>query len=144
MPRTLLLIAAVVWSLAGAVGLVVAAAGTEALFALLPLLAIDRQALGGAITAVSLAALGVGIVHAAILVGIRAGRRWATSAGTLLASILVAAFVATAAAALASAVRTPELTAPLIGGAVLALLFAAAYLAAAVGLVRELGSGSAS
>jgi hypothetical protein len=140
--RRVLLVGAVGWLLAAITGIAVAVAGVDALRALLPPLAIDADALGGAITAVAVALLAVGGAHVAVLLG--DGRRWAMSAGALLSSVLSIASLALAAAAVASAARVSVLAWPLLGGGVVAGLVAIGYGVAAVRLARQLGSGSAS
>ncbi len=140
--RRVLLVGAVAWLLAAITGIGVAVGAAEALRALLPPLAIDADALGGAISAVAGAFLAVGGAHVAVLIG--DGRRWAISAGALLSSVLSIASLALAAAALASAARISALAWPLLGGGLLAGLVAVAYGVAAVRLARQLGSGSAS
>ncbi|HEX7196424.1 MAG TPA: hypothetical protein VF364_06275 [Candidatus Limnocylindria bacterium] len=141
MARTVLLVGAVGWLLTALAGIGVAAIGIDDLRAALPPLAIDADALGGAIIAVAIALLAIGGAHVAVLLGGR--RRWAISAGALLASVLSILSLALAAAGFASAAREPALAWPLLGAAVLASLMAAGYGMAAVRLARQLGSGSA-
>lgn len=144
MARTILLVATILWAVAGVAGLVVAAAGSRALLALLPPLEIDADALGGAITAVSVAVLAMAAIHGLVLAGVRRGHRLALTAGTLLSSLLLVALLASAATAVTSLVRTPDLVGPLGAAAGVALLAAAAYAVVTVALVRELGSRRAS
>jgi len=141
--RRVLVVGAAVWILLGAVGMLLAAVGTDNLLSWLPPLAIDADALGGALTAVGLALVATGVAHVVVLLGLRRGRRWAGSAGALLASVLAIVSLALAATAFSSAVREPAYALPLIGAGSLATLAAAGYGIAAVRLVRELGSGSA-
>ena len=141
MARRVLLVGAVGWLLVAITGIGVAVVGVDALRALLPPLAIDADALGGAITAVAVALLAVGGAHVAVLLG--DGRRWAVSAGALLASVLSIASLALAAAAVASAARESALAWPLLGAGVFASLVAVGYAVAAVRLARQLGSESA-
>ena len=75
--------------------------------------------------------------------GLGRRRRWALSAGALLASVLAVAFVALAAAATASALRESALGLQLAAAAVLAALAALVYGLTAAQLVAELRSGSA-
>jgi hypothetical protein len=142
--RTILIVGAVVWMLVGVVGVALAATGTETLLALLPPLEIDADALGGALTAVAMTLALVGVAHLVVALGLGRRRRWAMSAGALLASILAIVSIALAAAAFSSAIREASYAAPLAGGGVVALLAAAGYGTAAVRLARELGSGSVS
>lgn len=141
MSRAVLAIGAVVWALtaAGAIGLTIV--GVDRLLALLPPLAIDADAVGGAATAVGVAlAIGAG-VHLAILVGLRAGARLAWTAAVLVCGLAVAGFVALAAAAFASAAAEPTIAAALVAAGLLALAVAAAYGVAALGLIGEIRAG---
>ena len=142
MARTILLLGAAGWLLAGAAGLVLALTGTEALLSVLPPLAIDADALGGALTAIGLTITVMGAAHLVVAFGVRAGRRWAMSAGVLLTSTLAVASVGLAAAAISSALRQAAMAAPLLVGGAVGFLAAAAYGIAAVRLARRLGSGS--
>jgi len=142
--RTVLLVGAAACLLSGVAGIGLAIAGSESLLSLLPPLAIDADALGGAVTAVALALVAVGVVHLGVLVGLGQGQRWAMSAGALLSSVLAVVSLALAAAAVSSALRAADYALPLIGAASLAFVATAAYAFVAVRLARELGSGSAS
>ena len=144
MARTILIVGAVAWLLAGAASFVLAETGTGWLLSLLPPLAIDADAVGGALTALALTMVVTGTAHLFVVAGLRERRRWATSAGALLASVLAVACVALAAAAISSAVREPAYALPLLGAALVAGSAATGYVLAAVGLARELGSGSVS
>lgn len=142
MAHSLLLAAAAAWIAAGAAGVGVGTVGATTLQRILPPLAIDLDALRGAVTAVSLGVLTIGAAHAAVVVGLRGGGRRARSAALLLSGFLLALLLALAAASATTAVTTPAS----------ALLFGAAALGAAVGaigygvivalLVREVRSGS--
>ena len=143
MARKVLFIGAVVWLLAGAGAFVLAAVGTEQLLSLLPPLAIDADAVGGALTALALTLVVTGTAHLFVVAGLRDGRRWAGSAGVLLASVLAVVSVALAATAISSALLEPTYAWPLLAAAVLAASAATGYVIAAVLLARELGSGSA-
>jgi hypothetical protein len=140
--RRVLLVGAVGWLLVAIAGIGVAVAGVEALRSLLPPLAIDADALGGAITAVAVALLAVGSAHVAVLLGDE--RRWAVSAGALLSAVVSIASLALAAAALASAARESALAWPLLGAGLFAGLVAIGYGVAAVRFARQLGTRSAS
>lgn len=142
MARRTLLVGAVAWlALAGA-GLVAAIAGRTALLEALPPLAIDADALGGVLAVMSAGAIAVGLAHAAVLAGLARDRRWARSAGVLLASVMAVTFLALAATAAASALR--ETTALILSAAaVSAALVALAYGWTAVRLVAELRAASA-
>lgn len=144
MARAILVAGALVWGLAALSALVVALAGAETLMRILPPLAIDTDALRGAILAVT---VGLGLVaaaHMAVVLGLRGRARRARSAGILLVSVLSTSCTALAVAGITSALVTPA-SAPLLLGAGLALgLAAVGYALATVALVREQRSGSAS
>ena len=144
MARTFLVIGAVAFLLAGAFTFALAAVGVERLLTVLPPLAIDADAVGGALTALALTFVATGTVHLFVVAGLREGRRWAASAGALLAGVLAAAFVGLAAAAVdqRAALAGLRLAAP--RGAAAATCAAIGYALVAVRLARELGSGSAS
>lgn len=143
MARTILLIGAIGWLVVAIAGLGVALAGRDTLMAALPPLAIDADALGGALTVIAVVALGIGAAHAGAVVGLGRGSRWARSAGVLLASVMSVVFLAIAATAAASAVRESPL-ALLLGGACVATTLAAiGYALTAARLVADLRSGSA-
>ena len=144
MARLVLVIGAVAFLLAGAGTFALAAVGVEQLLSMLPPLAIDADAVGGALTALALAFVATGTAHLFIVAGLREGRRWAASAGALLAGVLAAAFVGLAAAAISSALRSPGYALPLVAGGAVATCVAIGYALVAVRLARELGSGSAS
>jgi hypothetical protein len=140
--RTVLAVGAVAWLIVGVAGIAIAVAGREWMIGILPPLAIDADALGGALAAMASALGLVGIAHLGVVVGL--SRRWrsALSAGVLLASVLSAACLALAAAAISSAVREPTYVLGLVGAAAAAVVAAVAYGLAAVHLVRELRAGS--
>jgi hypothetical protein len=142
--RRTLLIGAVAWLVLALAGLVVAVAGRSALMQALPPLTIDADAVGGAVAVIAAASLAIGVAHAGVVAGLAADRRWAQTAGVLLASVLAVTFLALAAAAVTSALREPAAAKPILaGGAVGAALAAVAYGFTAARLVRELGSRSA-
>jgi hypothetical protein len=142
MARTILLIAAIGWLVAAVAGLSVALAGRDALLAALPPLAIDADALGGALTVVAVACLGIGAAHVGVVVGLGRDRRWARSAGVLLASVLAVCFLALAATAAASALRESSLALALGAACVAAASAAIGYAVTVVRLVADLRSGS--
>ena len=144
MARTVLLIGAIAWLLAGAGALALAALGTQQLLSVLPPLAIDAAALGGALTALAMTLVATGTAHLFVVAGLREGRRRAASAGALLASVMAAVSVGLAAAAISSALREPAYALSLVGAAVVAASAAIAYTLAAVRLALELRSGSVS
>lgn len=143
MARTVLRVGAVAWTLLAIGAFGVALTGRDALLAGLPPLAIDADALGGALTVMAVACLAIGAAHAGIVLGLGRGLRWAQSAGLLLASVLAMAFLALAAAAVASALRESSV-APMLGAAAaLAAATAIGYGLTAARLIADLRSGSA-
>lgn len=143
MTSRLLVAGGVAWVALAGIGLAVAIGWRATLLAALPPLAIDAEAVGGALTAIVIGALGIGAGHGAIAAGLARRRRWALSAGVLLASVLGAGFLALAAAAAASALRESALALALGAAAVAAALAAGCYGLIATRLVAELRSGSA-
>jgi hypothetical protein len=141
--RRTLLIGAVAWLVLALTGLATAVLGSAALMDALPPLAIDADALGGALAVIAAGSLAIAVAHAGVVAGLAADRRWARSVGVLLSSVLAVAFLALAATALTSALREPTSAPMMAGGAVAAALAASAYGLTAARLVRELGSGSA-
>ena len=143
MARAPFLVGTAAWLLLGVAGIVVAMVGRDALTRVLPDLAIDADALGGAIAGIAAGAVAIGLAHLAVAVGFRAGRRFAVGVGILLASLLAAGFAALAAAALASAQREAALAPALIAGALAAAVIGLAYGWVAWQLVGERRAGSA-
>ena len=143
MARTILLIGAIGWLVVAIAGLGVALVGRDALLAALPPLAIDADALGGALTGIAVAGLGVAAAHVAVVAGLGRGNRWARSAGVLLASVMSVAFLALSATAAASALRESLLALGLGGASIAAALAAIGYALAAARLVADLRAGSA-
>ena len=127
MARSLLLAATMVWLMAGAAGIGIGLLGTTGLQTLLPPLAIDLAALGGAVVAVAVGVLAVGIAHAAVVVGMRAGRSLARSAALLMAATLSALLLALAAAAATSAATVPDRAPSFLLAGLAALVGAGAY-----------------
>ncbi len=111
---------------------------------LLPPLAIDVEALGGALTVIALALIALGAAHIGVVVGLHQERRWARSAGVLLAALIAAAFFGLAAAAISSAAREASYAAPLVGSALVAAGGTVLYALVAARLAGEIGSGSGS
>lgn len=143
MVRAILVMGAVIWLLAGGVGIVLARLGVDRLLAVLPPLSIDADAVGGALTAIAVALGLIGLAHVAVLIGLRRRGPFARTAGVLLSAVLSVACLALAAAAVASAVRDASSAAALLAGAGGAGVAAMVYAIAAVGLARELRSESA-
>jgi hypothetical protein len=141
--RAILVVAAIAWLAAGIVALGIALYGADALERALPPLAIDTDALRGAITAVAVALVGVAAVHGVILAGLRGSRRWAWTAGILGGAVMAMLFVAFAVAAVTSAIAEPANAASLALGAVGAVVAAIGYGAVVIRLLAEVRSGVA-
>lgn len=141
MARAILLTGAIAWSLAGLAALVVAVIGAERLVSLLPPLAIDTDAVRGAVTAVAVAFGAAAVAHLAVLAGLRRERPRAWSAAILLASLFGATFTALAAAAFASAAAEASAAPVLVLAGVAAAVAAGAYALATHRLVHELRAG---
>lgn len=143
MARTLLLAGTVVWLIAGAVGIGIGLLGSASLQRLLPTLSIDLAALGGAVVAVGFGVLAVGVAHAVVLVGMRAGSESARSAALLLAATLSALLLALAAASATSAVTVPDRAPSFLAACAAALVGMAAYGLVTALLVAEVRAGRA-
>jgi hypothetical protein len=143
MARTVLLAATVAWLVAGAIGIAIGLLGASGLQRILPPLAIDLAALGGAVVAVATGVLVVGIAHAIVVVGMRDGRRAARSAALLLAATMSVLLLALAAASATSAITVPERAPALLAACLAALVGAAAYGFVAVLLIAEVRAGRA-
>ena len=143
MARRILVAGAVAWLVVAALGVAAATGWRDELLAALPVLAIDADAVGGAITVISIGALAIGTAHAAVAAGLGRRRRWAMNGGILLASVLGAAFLTLAAAAATSALRESVIGLHLAAGAVAAAFAALGYGVTAARLIGELRSGSA-
>lgn len=142
MARAILATGAIGWSVAFLVAVLVAIIGVERLLQLLPPLAIDTEAVRGAVTAVASGLALAALLHLAVVVGLRRGHRRAWSAGILLSGFLCATFVAAAAAAFTSAVAEPSVAPMLAATGAGASIAALAYGLATVRLVGELRSGA--
>ena len=141
MARSLLLVAGGAWITAGAAGIGLGLVGATTLQRMLPPLAIDLDALRGAVTAVSVGVLTIGALHASVVVGLRRLGRRALSAALLLSGFLSALFLALAAAGATTAVATPA-SAPAFGAAALgALVGSIGYGVIVTLLLHELRSG---
>ena len=140
MARAVLAVAFVAWLLAGLAGIGLAAFEAEAIERMLPPLAIDTDALRGAITAVAAGLIALAALHAAVLAGLRASRRWAWTAGVLMGAGLGMLFVAFAVAGATSAVADPANATWLLLASGAAAIGAIGYGAVAVRLVGELRS----
>lgn len=143
MARAVLAAGSGLWLVAGVSGLAVATVGAEAVQAVLPPLSIDTDALRGAVVAISIGVTAVAACHLAVLAGIRRRRRWAWTAGVLLAGLIAMTLFALAAAAAASAVATPAAAPGLLAGMVAAAVAGACYGLAAARLVADRRSETA-
>jgi hypothetical protein len=141
--RAILIAATVAWGVAAALMLGLALLGAERLQGLLPPLSIDTDALRGAVVAMGVAMALAAVAHGVVVVGLRADRRWAWSAGILLAAVLAATFVTLAAASFTSAMATPTSASLLVPAGLGASIGATAYGVVAARLVGELRAGSA-
>jgi hypothetical protein len=137
MARSVLLAATIVWVIAGAVGIGIGLLGSTSLQRLLPPLAIDLAALGGAVVAVGFAVLAVGLVHALVLIGLRARHPAGRSAALLLSATLSALLLALAAASATSAVTVPDRAPVFVTACAAALVGVVAYGLVTVLLVAE-------
>lgn len=147
MARAILIGAAIAWVGAGMIAVLVALLGAGALMASLPPLAIDLDALRGALVAIGGGMVGMAALHAAIVIGLSRSSRTRHRAATgamLLGGLLVALFIGLAAAAWASAAARPELLVLLAAAGAVAALAAAGYGLVVVRLVadRRAGDGS--
>ena len=88
MARAIIGAGAVVWSLLCIAAAIVAIVGVERLVELLPPLQVDAEAVRGAVIAGAVGFAVASGAHVAVLVGLRAHRRRAWSAGILLAAVL--------------------------------------------------------
>jgi hypothetical protein len=138
--RRILFVGTIAWLGVAGAALLAAVAGRDALLGALPPLAIDADALGGALTAVAVASAGIGALHA-WLVGALAGRdRRPLTVGTLLACVLTAVFVALAAASAASAIRETAIGPWLWLGCAASAAVAIGYAWSAADLIGQLRS----
>lgn len=140
MARVVLAIGAATWVLGALAAAGIGLIGTDSLAALLPPLAIDGAALGGALLAVAAALALAGLTHLAILLGLHRGHRRALSAAILLCGCSSAVFVALAAAAFASAAAEPSMAILLLAAGAAAALAAVAYLLSTARFIGELAA----
>jgi hypothetical protein len=138
--RAILLVAGILWLIAGAAGIGVAIAGIDGLLALLPPLAIGADAVSRSVAALAIGSALVGFVHLVVAAGVRRDRDWAVSAGILLAAGASVAFAALAAAALTSGAAGTMSGGAAIGGAIGAAMAAGVYGAAGASMVHRLRS----
>ena len=141
MARGFLLAAGALWLVLGLAGVAVSLGGIAAIEAVLPPLAIGRDALARTVAALGIGALLVGMAHVVIVRGLARGRSWGPSAGILLAGVSVAGFVALAAAAATAGAAGTMAVAPSVLGTAGALLAALVYGAAGAALAHRLSAG---
>jgi hypothetical protein len=145
--RAILLAATAVWSIAAAAAVGIAVIGIDRLLAILPPLAIDADAVRGAVVALGVGAGVAASAHGVLVVALGGNdpvrRRIAATVAMLLGGVLSATFVGLAAAAMASAVARPEVGGVLWPGAAAALVAAAAYATVIISLVGERRSRTA-
>jgi hypothetical protein len=135
--RIVLRLGAGLWTVAGLAGLAVGVFGADAVARLLPPLAIDTDALGGAIAAVAAALLLVAVVHVLALAA------WAATLAVLLTAGLAMLFAVLAVAAFTSAAVETANALALIGAGVASVLVGASYGLACARLIVARRSGSA-
>jgi hypothetical protein len=140
--RRTLLTGAVAWLALACTALFVAVAGRTALLEALPPLAIDADALGGVLAVMAAGAILLAMAHAAVVAGLARDRRWARSAGVLLASVLAVTFLALAATGATSALRESAAATILSVGAAAAVVVAAVYGLTVARLLAELKAAS--
>lgn len=144
MARAILLAGAIIWSLGSIAAAAIALIGVDALLRLLPPLAIDADAVRGAVTAVAVGLGAAAVLHVGVVAGLRRGGHRARSLAILLAGVFTALCVALAAAAFVSAAAEPSSVLALVLAGIVASLTAGAYAAASWSLVDELRSESRS
>jgi len=142
MARSLLLVAAAVWIAVGAAGVGVGLVGAATLQRILPPLAIDLDALRGAVTAVSIGVLAIGAAHAAVVAGLRGGGRRALSVALLLSGFLSVLLLALSAAGATTAVAAPASALAFGAAACGALVGSIGYGLIVALLLQEVRSGS--
>lgn len=144
MARAILLAGAVVWSVGSVAAVGIALMGVETLLSLLPPLAIDTDAVRGAVTAVAVGLALAAALHVGVVAGLRRGGDRFRSLAILLAGSFTALWVALAAAAFVSAAAEPGSALALMLAGIGASLTAAAYAVAGWRLVDEQRSESRS
>jgi heme/copper-type cytochrome/quinol oxidase subunit 3 len=140
--RAVLLVGAVAWAIGALGATLLAAIGVETLEGMLSPLAIDTEALRGAIVAGAVGLAVGSLTHGAILVGLRRRRPRAWTAGILLAALLSTTFIALSTAAFTSAIATPASALALAGAGAAAAVAALGYAVVTIGLVAEKRSGT--
>lgn len=140
MARAILAVAGVAWLLSGVAAFGVAAWAVEDLSRMLPPLAIDSAALGGATAAIAAASATLGLIHLGIVAALRGERSPALSAAILLAASVGGGVAVAAVACVTAAVSQPAQAGLLGLGAVATLAVATAYAIAASRLVSELAA----
>lgn len=144
MGRAVLAVGAVMWGIAAVAAALVTVFGVDRLLALLPPLAVDADAVGGAALAVSLALAIAAGTHLAILVALGRGVRLAWTAGLLLCGLGVAVTIGLTGTAFASAAAEPSMAVPLVAAGVASLVAAVGYAAAIAWFIGEIRAGAPS
>jgi len=140
--RAVLATGAAVWGLAAAAAALIAAIGLDRLLALLPPLAIDTDAVRGAIITVGVVLALVSAAHLVALVALDRRLRLAWTAGLLLCALGVAITIGLMGSAFASAVAEPTMALPLAAAGIVALAASFAYAGAVAWFVGEIRAGA--
>jgi hypothetical protein len=142
--RAVLAAGAAIWGIAAVAAALVAIFGVDRLLALLPPLAIDADAVGGAALAVSLALALAAAAHLAILLALQRGLRLAWTAGLLLCGLGVAVTIGLMGSAFASAAAEPSMALPLVAAGAAALVASFGYAAATAWFIGQIRAGAPS
>lgn len=144
MGPAVLAVGAVIWGLAALAAGLVAAFGVERLLAMLPPLAIDADAVGGAIVAVGLALAIAAAAHVGVLLAVRRGLRVGWTAGLLLCGLGVAVSIGLMGSAFASAAANPASAVPLVAAGGACLIASVGYAGAAAWFIGQIRAGAPS
>jgi hypothetical protein len=134
LPRLILLAGGLAATAIVVTAAVLGATASAWIFSLLPPVAIDAAAVGGAVSALGFGVLAVGLAQLGLALAIGRRSRWAMATATALGALLCATFVSLAVAAFTSA-ASAGLPWLMLAGAGLVLV-AAGYGVACVVLVR--------
>jgi hypothetical protein len=135
---------AVIWGIAALAAGLVAAFGVERLLAMLPPLAVDADAVGGAIVAVSLALAIAAAAHLGVLLALNRGLRVAWTAGLLLSGLGVAVTIGLMGSAFASAAAQPSAAIPLVAAGMGCFVASFGYAGAVAWFIGEIRAGAPS
>jgi hypothetical protein len=142
--RAVLAVGTVTWGIAAVAAALVAIFGVDRLLALLPPLAIDADAVGGAALTVSLALALAALAHLAVLLALQRGLRLAWTAGLLLCGLAVAVTIGLMGSAFASAAAEPSMALPLVAAGAAALVASFGYAAATAWFIGQIRAGAPS